>query len=55
MRRHRRQDPSGLGEMYVMRAELRAHVMHEFEDGGGSRWALVLFNGRPYLACEEDV
>lgn len=44
-----------LSEMYVLRAELKAQVLHEWLDKEETRWAVILFNGRPYLACEEDV
>jgi len=44
-----------LSEMYVLHAELKAQVTHEWADSDGMRWAVILFNGRPYLACEEDV
>ena len=44
-----------LAEMYLMRATLKAVVRHDWSDENGMRWIVVDFNGRPYLAYEEDV
>ncbi len=44
-----------LADMYLQRAELKAFVAHEWVTEAGVRWAVIFFNDRPYLACEEDV
>lgn len=45
-----------LAEMYLARATLKAVVQHDWvNDDTGTRWVVVQFNGRPWLACEEDV
>ncbi len=43
-----------LSEIYI-RVTMDAVVKHEWQDANGTRWAVVVFNDTPYLACEEDV
>lgn len=44
-----------LSEMYLVQATMKAVVKHDWRDESGMRWVVVQFNGRPFLAYEEDV
>ena len=44
-----------LSDMFVQHAELKANVAHEWKDKDAQGRAVISFNGRPYLAYEEDI
>ena len=39
----------------VERVEIKTTVIYDWTDERGERWAVVVFNDTPYLACAKDI